>query len=39
MHNSKADVLAAIKDKGAIDDQVEAALRAAIEEFKNGFSA
>ncbi len=39
MRNAKADVLAAIKDKAKIDDDVEARLRAAIDEFKKTFQA
>ncbi|WP_419785731.1 F0F1 ATP synthase subunit alpha [Pseudodesulfovibrio sp.] len=39
MNNAKADVLNSIAEKQKIDDAVEADLRAAIEEFKKGFSA
>ncbi len=39
MANSKSDVLDSIVEKQQIDDVVEADLKAAIEEFKKGFSA
>jgi F-type H+-transporting ATPase subunit alpha len=39
MRNAKASVLAAIVEKQALDDALEADLKAAIEEFKKGFSA
>lgn len=39
MHNSKADVFEAIKEKQVLDDEVEGKLKAAIEEFKKGFQA
>ncbi|WP_461209653.1 F0F1 ATP synthase subunit alpha [Desulfocurvus sp. DL9XJH121] len=39
MRNSKADILAAIKEKAVIDDDIEAKLRAAIDEFKKTFQA
>ncbi|MDD3311148.1 F0F1 ATP synthase subunit alpha [Pseudodesulfovibrio sp.] len=39
MNNAKANVLSAIAEKQKIDDAVEADLRAAIEEFKKGFTA
>jgi len=39
MRNSKASVLKAIREKEKIDEDVEKALRAAIEEFKRGFQA
>ncbi len=39
MRNSKADVLAAIRDKKEITSDIEPKLRAAIEEFKKGFQA
>ena len=39
MRNSKADILAAIKEKAVIDDEIEAKLRAAIDEFKKTFQA
>jgi len=39
MRNSKADVLEDIRTKARIDDDLDARLRAAIEEFKKGFQA
>jgi len=39
MRNAKASVLADIAEKQALDDALEADLKAAIEEFKKGFSA
>ena len=39
MRNAKADVLGELKEKQKIDDSVESKLKAAIEEFKKGFSA
>ena len=39
MNNTKSAVLDAIAEKQKIDDAVEADLKAAIEEFKKGFSA
>jgi F-type H+-transporting ATPase subunit alpha len=39
MRNSKADVLASIKEKQVLDDDNEPKLKAAIEEFKKGFRA
>jgi F-type H+-transporting ATPase subunit alpha len=39
MRNAKADVLTAIVEKQKLDDEVEGKLKAALEEFKKGFSA
>ena len=39
MNNAKSSVLENLAAKGQIDDEVEAELKAAIEEFKKGFSA
>ena len=39
MRNSKSAVLGELKEKEAIDDDLEGKLKAAIEEFKKGFSA
>ncbi len=39
MRNAKADILKSIVDKQALDDDIESRLKAAIEEFKKGFSA
>ena len=39
MRNAKADILNAIKEKAVIDDEIEAKLRAAIDEFKKTFQA
>ncbi|KAB1441869.1 F0F1 ATP synthase subunit alpha [Pseudodesulfovibrio senegalensis] len=39
MRNSKSDILNDIAEKKALDDDIESRLKAAIEEFKKGFSA
>jgi F-type H+-transporting ATPase subunit alpha len=39
MRNAKSDVVAAIKEKKALDEGLIATLGAAIEEFKKGFKA
>ncbi len=39
MRNSKSDILKDIVEKQALDDDIESRLKAAIEEFKKGFSA
>lgn len=39
MRNAKADVLTGIREKQAIDEDLENRLKAAIEEFQKGFSA
>jgi F-type H+-transporting ATPase subunit alpha len=39
MRNAKSDVVAAIKEKKALDEGLIASLGAAIEEFKKGFKA
>ena len=39
LRNSKPEVLAAIKDKQALDKDIEASMKAALEEFKKGFKA
>ena len=39
MRNAKADVLGELKEKQKLDDALEGKLKAAIEEFKKGFSA
>ena len=39
LRNSKADVLNDIKTKKALDEDLEKSLKAAIDEFKKGFSA
>jgi len=39
MRNSKPDVLASIKEKAKLDDDIEGKLKSAIAEFKKGFQA
>ena len=37
--NAKPEILEGIKTKGAIDDDIEGKLKAALEEFNKGFTA
>ncbi|XPV76110.1 MAG: F0F1 ATP synthase subunit alpha [Desulfovibrio sp.] len=39
VRNSKPEIIEGLKEKQAIDDSIEASLKAAIEEFKNTFTA